>query len=89
MDDGSAHETEIGQLARICYDGWRDVHERILPSELARDRTLESCACQCARLRAARGADRILSLSKTMSCINFMFPSKRRNRRRGNLDCRC
>jgi len=37
-----AHETEIDELARIWYDGWRDAHERILPAELARDRTLES-----------------------------------------------
>lgn len=38
----NALETEIDQLAKIWYDGWRDAHERILPVELARDRTLES-----------------------------------------------
>ena len=42
MNVRSARENEIDQLARIWYDGWRDAHERILPEELARDRTLES-----------------------------------------------
>ena len=42
MNVRSAHETEIDYLARIWYDGWRDAHERILPAQLARDRTLES-----------------------------------------------
>jgi GNAT superfamily N-acetyltransferase len=42
MSVRSAHETEIDQLAKIWFDGWRDAHERILPAELARDRTLES-----------------------------------------------
>ena len=42
MDVRNAHESEIDQLARIWYDGWRDAHERILPAELARDRTLEN-----------------------------------------------
>src|SRR5262245_62170866 len=42
MNVRDAHETEIDQLARIWYDGWRDAHERILPAQLARDRTLES-----------------------------------------------
>ena len=38
----TAHESEIDELARIWYDGWRDAHERILPAELLRDRTLQS-----------------------------------------------
>jgi len=42
MNVRSARENEIEQLARIWYEGWRDAHERILPEELARDRTLES-----------------------------------------------
>lgn len=37
-----AEENEIGQLARIWYDGWQDAHAGIVPDELKRDRTLES-----------------------------------------------
>lgn len=37
-----ARESEIGLLAEIWYDGWRDAHEQILPAELAQYRTLES-----------------------------------------------
>jgi GNAT superfamily N-acetyltransferase len=34
--------TEVGVLARLWYDGWQDAHAEILPSELARHRTLEN-----------------------------------------------
>ena len=34
--------TEVDQLARVWYDGWRDAHESIAPEELKRIRTLES-----------------------------------------------
>jgi GNAT superfamily N-acetyltransferase len=34
--------TEVGIVARLWYDGWQDAHAEILPSELARHRTLES-----------------------------------------------
>jgi GNAT superfamily N-acetyltransferase len=36
------HESEIGRLAGIWYDGWQDAHAAILPDELRRDRTRES-----------------------------------------------
>lgn len=64
----SAQETEIDQLARIWYDGWRDAHERILPAELARDRTLESFK---ARLRVALPDVRVTGapLAPTGFCI--------------------
>src|ERR1700722_16862536 len=42
--------TEIGQLAKIWFDGWQDAHARIVPAELARLRTLQSFE---ERLRAA------------------------------------
>jgi GNAT superfamily N-acetyltransferase len=50
MNVRNVQETEIDQLAQIWYDGWRHAHEKILPAELARDRTLESFQV---RLRAA------------------------------------
>jgi GNAT superfamily N-acetyltransferase len=33
---------EIGLLAKLWFDGWRDAHARIVPAELARVRTLQS-----------------------------------------------
>jgi len=42
MDVRTAEETELDQLASIWYHGWQDAHARILPTELARHRTLES-----------------------------------------------
>ena len=42
--------SEIGQLAKIWFDGWQDAHARIVPAELARLRTLQSFE---ERLRAA------------------------------------
>ena len=35
-----AHSDEIGQLAKIWFDGWQDAHARIVPAELTRLRTL-------------------------------------------------
>jgi GNAT superfamily N-acetyltransferase len=45
-----ANSSEIGQLAKIWFDGWQDAHARIVPAELARVRTLQSFE---ERLRAA------------------------------------
>ena len=42
MNVRGAEEAEIGHLAQIWYDGWRDAHEQIVPAELTRLRTLES-----------------------------------------------
>jgi ribosomal protein S18 acetylase RimI-like enzyme len=42
MDVRVAHETEIDQLARVWYDGWREAHAAIVPAELARLRSLDS-----------------------------------------------
>ncbi|EPC04017.1 hypothetical protein L861_01560 [Litchfieldella anticariensis FP35 = DSM 16096] len=42
MDVRTAKEIELDQLASIWHDGWQDAHSRILPTELARYRTLES-----------------------------------------------
>jgi GNAT superfamily N-acetyltransferase len=39
---GDAKSSEIGQLAKIWFDGWQDAHARIVPAELARLRTLQS-----------------------------------------------
>ncbi len=38
----NAENREVGQLAKLWYDGWQDAHAAILPAELARLRTLES-----------------------------------------------
>lgn len=38
----TAEEAELDQLASIWHDGWQYAHARILPTELARHRTLES-----------------------------------------------
>jgi GNAT superfamily N-acetyltransferase len=45
-----ADVSEIGQLARLWFDGWQDAHARIVPAELARMRTPQSFE---QRLRAA------------------------------------
>ena len=45
-----AEVSEIGELARLWFDGWQDAHARIVPAELARMRTLQSFE---QRLRAA------------------------------------
>jgi GNAT superfamily N-acetyltransferase len=42
MDVRAAKEADIGQLAKIWYDGWDDAHAQIVPAELTRLRTLES-----------------------------------------------
>ena len=57
MNVRSALETEINQLAQIWYEGWQDAHGKILPAELARDRTLASFM---ARLEAALADVRVV-----------------------------
>jgi GNAT superfamily N-acetyltransferase len=37
-----AEASEINQLAKIWFDGWRDAHAQLVPEELARLRTLKS-----------------------------------------------
>lgn len=37
-----AEASEIAALATIWFDGWRDAHEKLVPEELARQRTLKS-----------------------------------------------
>jgi GNAT superfamily N-acetyltransferase len=46
----AAEESDVDQLARLWYDGWRDAHQLIVPAALAQMRTLESFK---ARLQAA------------------------------------
>jgi GNAT superfamily N-acetyltransferase len=48
--------SEIGQLAKIWFDGWQDAHARIVPAELARLRTLQSFE---ERLRIASAGVRV------------------------------
>jgi GNAT superfamily N-acetyltransferase len=55
-----AKVSEIGQLAKIWFDGWQDAHVRIVPAELARVRTLQSFE---ARLRAASGGVRVAAVA--------------------------
>jgi GNAT superfamily N-acetyltransferase len=52
--------SEIGQLARIWFDGWQDAHARIVPAELARLRTLQSFD---QRIRAASNGVRVAELA--------------------------
>jgi hypothetical protein len=59
MNVRNALQSEINRLAQIWYDGWRDAHEKILPEELARDRTLESFKV---RLCATRKDVRVIGL---------------------------
>ena len=56
----SASESEIEHLAKLWYDGWQDAHARILPTELARARTLESFRD---RLQAALATARVVGPS--------------------------
>jgi ribosomal protein S18 acetylase RimI-like enzyme len=47
---------EMGQLAKIWFDGWQDAHALIVPADLARVRTLQSFE---ERLRVASGGVRV------------------------------
>ena len=51
-----AQLSEIGALAKIWFDGWQDAHARIVPAQLARQRTLQSFE---ERLRAASARVRV------------------------------
>ncbi len=42
MDVRTAEEGEIGDLARIWYDGWHEAHAQIVPAELTRLRSIEA-----------------------------------------------
>jgi GNAT superfamily N-acetyltransferase len=42
MNVRAAEEADVGDLAKLWYDGWQDAHAQILPAELTRIRTLES-----------------------------------------------
>jgi ribosomal protein S18 acetylase RimI-like enzyme len=42
MELRSVDEAELEDLAELWYYGWRDAHERVVPAELTRLRTLES-----------------------------------------------
>jgi ribosomal protein S18 acetylase RimI-like enzyme len=37
-----ARNKDVGELARIWFDGWRDAHAHILPTAIARHRTRDS-----------------------------------------------
>src|ERR1700741_805439 len=56
----NADRGELDQLATIWFDGWRDAHERIVPAELTRARTLQSFR---ARLEADLSAVRVVGAS--------------------------
>jgi ribosomal protein S18 acetylase RimI-like enzyme len=42
MDVRKAQLQDIEPLARIWYEGWQDAHAKLLPAELARERTREA-----------------------------------------------
>ena len=48
--------SDVGQLAKIWFDGWQDAYARIVPAELAGLRTLKSFE---ERLRAASTGVRV------------------------------
>ena len=52
-----ADSADLAPLARLWWSGWRDGHEAILPSELARLRTLDSFA---ERMERALGDVRVI-----------------------------
>ncbi len=54
--------SEIGQLARIWFDGWQDAHAQIVPAELARLRTLQGFED---RLRTASTGVRVAAAAGT------------------------
>lgn len=55
-----AQVSEIGQLARLWFDGWQDAHAQIVPAELARVRTLQAFE---QRLRAPPSTVRVAELA--------------------------
>ena len=57
MDLRDAKLSDIGQLEKIWHDGWQDAHAKIVPAELARQRTLESFG---ERLRASLADVRVV-----------------------------
>jgi GNAT superfamily N-acetyltransferase len=63
-----AKSSELGQLARIWFDGWQDAHARIVPVELARLRTLQSFE---ERLRAASTGVRVAEVADAV--VGFYF----------------
>jgi GNAT superfamily N-acetyltransferase len=60
--------SELGQLAKIWFDGWQDAHARIVPAELARLRTLQSFE---ERLRAASSGVRVAEVED--AAVGFYF----------------
>jgi ribosomal protein S18 acetylase RimI-like enzyme len=60
--------SEIGELAKIWFDGWQDAHARIVPQALSRLRTLQSFE---ERLRAAASGVRVAGV--VGAPIGFFF----------------
>jgi GNAT superfamily N-acetyltransferase len=60
--------SEIGDLAKIWFDGWQDAHARIVPVELGRLRTLQSFD---ERLRAASTGVRVAETGGAL--LGFYF----------------
>jgi GNAT superfamily N-acetyltransferase len=60
--------SEIGDLAKIWFDGWQDAHARIVPVELGRLRTLQSFD---ERLRAASTGVRVAETEGAL--LGFYF----------------
>ena len=55
-----AHPSELGQLAKLWFDGWREAHAQIVPAELVPFRTLQSFD---ERLRRAKNGPRVAAVS--------------------------
>ncbi len=78
------NSSEIGQLAKIWFDGWQDAHARIVPAELARLRTLQSfeerlrAASTGVRVAAAAGAPVGFYLLKGAELYQFYVSSNAR-----------
>ena len=51
-----ARPSELGQLAKLWFDGWQDAHARIVPAELVPFRSLQSFD---ERLRRAKDGPRV------------------------------
>ena len=56
----NADRSELGQLARLWYEGWHDAHARLVPAALTRVRTVDSFR---ERLQSALSETRVVGPS--------------------------
>ncbi len=69
----AAQESDLDQLARVWFDGWRDAHLSIVPAALVRLRTLDSFRD---RLRAALATVRVAVAGGTTAGFVMLKPDE-------------